>query len=178
MRGGVGPYSTLSFSRAETLGRRGILQMAKPLIGLCDLVSIVSGSSLRWTAIGASARSLPMPFVSIFAFLRELSFFEIRPGMRVEVCPLVGERKPRLKPWPPVSHLLAPGENRCLSEGAASSHSTELMASPFDEAHGKAVLLLSHHTCRWMSSKSIVQIALNNRWLESQGVRDSSSLRA
>jgi len=114
--------------------------MAKPLIGLCDLVSIVSGSSLRWTAIGASARSLPMPFVSIFAFLRELSFFEIRPGMRVEVCPLVGERKPRLKPWPPVSHLLAPGENRCLSEGAASSHSTELMASPFDEAHGKAVL--------------------------------------
>jgi len=156
VRGGVGPYSTLSFSRAETLGRRGILQMAKPLIGLCDLVSIVSGSSLRWTAIGASARSLPMPFVSIFAFLRELSFFEIRPGMRVEVCPLVGERKPRLKPWPPVNTCsLRSGRKRFLPEWAVS-----------------AVLFLSHHTSRWMSSKSIVQIALNNRWMESQGVPD------
>ena len=60
-------------------------------------------------------------FSVILCALAKAFFFDIRRGMRVEVCPLVGERKPWLKPWPPVSHLLAPGEKRCLPEWAVQA---------------------------------------------------------
>jgi len=80
-----------------------------------------------------------------------------------------GKRKPRLKPWPPVVHLLAAPGGKVFRRGRLQS---------FDPAHGKSVLLFSHHPCRWMSSSLIVQIALDNRWLESQRHVDSSSPRA
>ena len=55
------------------------------------------------------------------------------------------------------------------SGGGGFSHSTKLMASPSS---------FSYLTpAGWMSSKSIVQIALNIRWLESQGVPDLRAIR-